>query len=128
MLAQKEWDRDYIVARSEFIKLRDASSGLAFWAREEHKGSPQLNIIRNMLNDYELIAVGIKEGILDEELYKRWFKTSFLSDMAAAAEFIERARVQAGTNAIFTEAQWLAQKWEGRVQLPLPLTKETGSN
>lgn len=111
LLVQKEWDRAYIEARAEFIALRDASSGLAFWAAQEHRNSPQVTIIRNMLNDYELIAVGIREGILDEALYKRWFKTAFLKDMEAAAGFIDLIRKSAGTAAIFAEAEWLARKW-----------------
>ncbi|MEX2375766.1 MAG: DUF4760 domain-containing protein [Dehalococcoidia bacterium] len=121
MLAQKEWDRDYIEARAEFIKLRDANSGLEFWADKEHKNSPQSNVIRNTLNDYELIAVGIKEGILDEDLYKRWFKTSFLKDMRMAKNYIAAIRQEAGTDAIFAEAEWLAQKWADDPQLSLAL-------
>ncbi|PIP98057.1 MAG: hypothetical protein COW75_02175 [Rhodobacterales bacterium CG18_big_fil_WC_8_21_14_2_50_71_9] len=123
MLAKKEWDRDYIDARAEFIKLRDASSGLELWATEEHRNSPQSNTIRNTLNDYELIAVGIRERILDEDLYKRWFRTSFLKDWRAARRFVLAIRAQAGTDAIFAEMDWLAHRWGEPVQQPLPLAQ-----
>lgn len=124
ILVQKEWDSDYIAARAEFVKLRDGPDGLDFWAQNQHKNSPQTVNIRNTLNDYELIAIGIKEDILDEELYKRWFKTSFLRDWRAAQGFIREIRRQLNTPTLFTEMDWLAQRWGENVQMDLPL--ETG--
>lgn len=123
MLARKEWDKDYIEARAEFVKLRDAPDGLGFWARPDHKNSPQTITIKNTLNDYELIAVGIREGILDEDLYKRWFKTAFLKDWEAARPFVNAVRVLAKSDAIFSEADWMASRWRPNPQLELPLGK-----
>jgi hypothetical protein len=123
MLARKEWDRDYIEARAEFVKLRDVPDGLEMWSRREHQDSPQAINIRNTLNDYELIAVGIKEGILDQELYKRWFKTSFVKDWRAAREYVREIRAQAGTSAIFCEMDWLVTQRGESLQLDLPLNK-----
>ena len=68
LLSRNEWDSDYLEARNEFVKLKNGSSGLEFWAAKEHENTPQIAVIRSVLNDYELIAVGIEEDILDEEL------------------------------------------------------------
>lgn len=121
MLARKEWDGDYIEAKSAFNKLRDAESGLAVWAKPEHKDSPQLTNIRNTLNDYELIAVGIQEGILDEALYRRWFRQSLLKDWEAAQPFIRAIQRREGSARIFCEFEWLAARWGGSAQKDLPL-------
>jgi len=120
LLSQKEWDKDYITAKNEFNKLRDSPSGLAMWAADEHKHSEQLNIIRNTLNDYELIAVGIREGILDEALYRRWFKPSLIKDWTKAKEFVQAIRVRENTELIFCEFEWLAEKWIAEDQPMIP--------
>ena len=44
------------------------------------------------LNHYELISIGIRKNILDEDFYKNWMRTAFLRDWEAAAEFIQRER------------------------------------
>lgn len=121
MLANREWDRDYLKAKAEFNKLKTSKTSLNLWASPEHATSPQANNIRNILNDYELTAIGIREGILDEELYRRWFKTSFLRDFDMVESYISEVRKKAGTSKIYAEFEWLANRWKEEKQPSLPL-------
>lgn len=113
LISNREWDGDYIHARKEFNKLKVAQPTLEFWAGNDHKDSPQLNVIRAILNDYELIAIGMKEGILDEPLYKLWFKSSLVNDYKKAAKAIDAIRERTGVPTIYIEFERLAKRWQG---------------
>ncbi|MCP4327556.1 MAG: DUF4760 domain-containing protein [Alphaproteobacteria bacterium] len=123
LLSRKEWDSDYIEARKVFLGLRDEDPGLVEWAKPEHRKTPQVTNIKNTLNDYELIAIGIKENILDEELYKRWFRSSFLKDWHKSRDFIVTLRERDGVPTLFCEFEWLAKKWGAEPQGNLPLKR-----
>lgn len=119
MLVKKEWDREYAQARAKFIKLRNSELGLGMWATKDHHGSEQYLLINSVLNDYEIIALGIRKQILDEEFYKLWFRTSFLKDYNAARPFIEELRTNISrTNVIFKELEALAVRWEKEPNKP----------
>ena len=113
LLVQKEWDRDYIEAKQQFNLLRDAEAGLKIWSAPEHRNSPQLQNIRSTLNDYELIAIGIREGIIDEQVYKTWFRGSFLKDWEASPSLILEIRKTDGASKAYIQLEWLATKWGG---------------
>ncbi len=82
------------------------------WASPEHANSPQITTIKNRLNDYELIAVGIRQGILDENFYKQWFRGSVILNWRKSKEFVEKIRIRENRDEIFCELQMLAECWE----------------
>lgn len=112
LLSRNEWDGDYLIARNEFVRLKNGSTGLEFWTAKEHEDSPQIGIIRSVLNDYELIAIGIEEDILDEELYKKWFKSAYIKDYDLSADAIAALRERLGVPAIYKNFEALAKKWK----------------
>jgi len=48
--------------------------------------------INDYLNHYELIALGIGRGVLDESFYRAWMGKSFVRDWNEAAPWIEQER------------------------------------
>jgi hypothetical protein len=110
MLIRKEWDQDYIAAKHAFNTLR-AESDLVGLASKEKKNTEDGKNVRNTLNDYELIAVGIRHGILDEEIYKSWFKSSLIKDYISADSYISEVRRQESNPDIFCEFEALALRW-----------------
>jgi hypothetical protein len=81
----------WVENRQAFIVLRDSSDGLKKYAQET---SQQALAIRAMLNQYELIATGIHAGILDEEMYRTYYRGTVLKDWRAAHEFIHKERAE----------------------------------
>jgi hypothetical protein len=70
----------------------------------------------DFLNHYELVAIGIAEGILDENFYKSWMGYAVVRDYKEAAELIEVARKpkkpgDPGDKVAYVELQRLASKW-----------------
>jgi hypothetical protein len=46
----------------------------------------------DFLNHYELVAIGFREGILDEQFYQRWMGYAVLRDYREGRELILAAR------------------------------------
>ncbi|MEO1641561.1 MAG: DUF4760 domain-containing protein [Pseudomonadota bacterium] len=67
------------------------------------------------LNTYELIAIGIEDGILDEELYKKYMRGTVVRHWYGAKPFVEHLRRSTNDSKApkaFVEFEGLATKWE----------------
>ena len=73
-ISRQEGDKELIEARSKFILLAKAPGGLEPFADVSKETASELVFIKLVLNEYELIAIGIERGIIDFELYRLWFR------------------------------------------------------
>lgn len=105
-------------------RAAESSNGLEFWAAAEHSGTPQLETIRLILNDYELIAIGISEDIIDETLYKRWFESTLIRDFDAAFATIDTLRRRTKIDGLYVEFEALARRWKTRKSRSHPCTTQ----
>jgi hypothetical protein len=76
-----------------FTDVRKDPDGLMQLARPTN---PQLlrqreNVI-DYLNHYEMMAMGIHEGMLDESVYKKFMKSTLVRDWFEAREFVRHLR------------------------------------
>lgn len=53
---------------------------------------PLRKSVFDYLNHYEIIAIGIRQDILDERIYRAWMEGAFVRDWNVASEFIQRQR------------------------------------
>lgn len=67
--------------------------------------------ILNILNNYEFMAAGIREGALDEDVYKRMKRRLIIKDWQTLDVYIAALRKGEGRCKLFVEFQWLAEKW-----------------
>ncbi|PPD14665.1 MAG: hypothetical protein CTY25_10030 [Methylobacterium sp.] len=111
LLIKREWDKDYLDHKAHFNRLRDAEGGLEKWICAEHRNSDEANSIRYVMNDYELIALALSRGVIDEAIYKAWFRGSMIRDFRAAEIAIGRARNLANYPQIYVEWERLARRW-----------------
>lgn len=153
MLMRNLWDKDYIAARDIFNQLIDDQDRLrrlkekveerkhlmrsGEWndrltdeeRRDYENCCTELHHIRSVLNNYELICIGIREGIYDEAIYRRWYYGSFMTDWKKIRPFVERVRQESenpNPENIYRELQNLAERWKvegpwGRRELHIPL-------
>jgi len=112
VLLKREWDKDYLDHKAKFNRLRDAEGGLSKWVCSDHKNSDEVNSIRYIFNDYELIALSIHRGIIDEMIYKEWFRSSMLRDYMAAEVAIRATRTLANAPKNYIQWEELAKKWQ----------------
>lgn len=113
LLTQRAWDKDYLKNRRDFIRLRDHEDGLEKWADISKDGSTSQRTINNALNDYEIVAIGIDQEILDEDFYRRWYETQFLKDFDRTVGYINSLNDRGGKSGkYYIEMQALAEKWK----------------
>jgi hypothetical protein len=104
-------DFEWREQRRQFIKLRDSEDGLKrFAANLDLRKSEEALVIMTHFNVYELIALGINAGMLDEEIYKKYWRGTLLKDYAAAIEYIEIRRKD--NPMLWVLFQGLAEKWK----------------
>ena len=102
-IARTESDADLIEARQTFISLARAPGSLAPWADEAKEKLDEVRSIRLVLNEFELIAIGIQRGIIDSELYRRWYRSGTIQYWTFAAPFILALRARTNNDALYHE-------------------------
>jgi hypothetical protein len=117
-ISARQWDGDYLAKRQKFIELRDKpSEELAGWAAPNKQATEEATAIRSILNDYELIAIGIRHGILDEIFYRRWFRSAFISDFQKIEPYIKAVRRNSGNPRVLQEYEDLARRWTDEMRI-----------
>lgn len=99
----------WIEMREEFIKLRDSPAGLEKYANGKTKHTLS---IRKQLNQYELISIGISRGILEKDMFRQFYRGTFLKDYSAARNFIDKERDQSKNQKFWIELETLAKEFE----------------
>lgn len=70
-----------------------------------------LDVVRSIMNFYEIIAIGIRDQILDEAICKRYIYGEFLQNWRACRSIIDQIRVRANNDRIYKEVENLAKRW-----------------
>lgn len=96
--------------------------------------------VNDYLNHYELVAIGIRKGILDEKFYKDWMRGPFVRDWNAAAEWVQRERWKLQDDGsweyydqVFLNYEFMAARWSseaiklGRAFQGPPVLADRGS-
>jgi hypothetical protein len=105
-------DADMIHARKIFIQEAKKAEGVTPWAEPGKEHSLECEAIRLVLNDFELVSVGIQLGIIDYAFYKRYNRSTVIRYWYAAAPFIYSIRRQTGSKALFHEFEELYRGFE----------------
>lgn len=101
----------------KFIELSRGNQNLAKWADEEHVGKEETLAIIAVLNDYELIAVGIQQGIYEYDLVKCFSESTIIRFWTAAHPFVVALRTRTGVSTIWREFEKL-NGWVSGKQSP----------
>lgn len=112
LILHQESDRELIEARVEFNKIKAGQDRPSKFGKTEHKNEPYAQIIRRVLNVHELTAVAVKEGVIDECVYRSWFNTTYIKDYEAMKDYIAEARKTYDNARAFAEFEAMALKWK----------------
>ncbi len=127
ILHQTAWDTDFIEARAVFVRYKrkkDKFSSLIDIDPEEPNLMKDRTSVQKILNHYELMATGIKEGIISEETYKRFSRTKVTSDAEAVRGFImarrkniksEQTKFKQKPSKLWCEFLDLADRWSSEL-------------
>lgn len=109
-LRHSERDQAMIDARKKFQELAKSPEGLTAYAAEENAQKDEAIAIRAVLNEYELIAIGIERGVFDDKTHRRWHRSAVVKNWRQAAPFVMALRNRTNNDAIFHEFEEMA-KW-----------------
>ncbi len=140
MFMKKIWDEDYLKAAGAFadvmkdqtklmnlhdsfaraldLKRRNEWANLSAAEKErfEFATSVIYDVVK-VLNDRELIAIGIRDGAYDDAICRRWWYSTFLREWKLSSTFVARIRTDpqlGAAAAAFTQMQELAERWESQ--------------
>lgn len=105
-------DAELKAARAVFAGMHeDQVNFTPFACRDLVDHAEQNRTILAVLNQYEFIAAGIREGAFDEGVYKRMKRSLLIRDWDALAPYVVELRRQSRRNRLFAEMEWLANRW-----------------
>ena len=126
-------DHDYIRARLAFVTLAKSDKGLLPYAEKDpevvpadapnaadiQKAHQKVNSeIDLILNNYELIAIGIQRGILDYKIMRLYARAIIIQHWEAAAPYIARLRIARSNPGYYTEFETLKDWMSGAKRKP----------
>ncbi len=109
VLEQKK-DQTLIDARKHVLELISAQGILS--RHLDDPNSVSYREIQTTLNNYEFIATGIREGALDEKIYKRMRYSIVVKDWEKLQGFVTEARTKKARPTLYQEFQWLGERWK----------------
>ncbi len=109
-------DKDLIEIVELFLALRESFNGKLPEYNDaintcEINGRLGRDIIKRRLNFYEVTAIGIRRGALNNKIIKEWWRGTFVADLRDAQGWIKGYRIQRESPKAYCEAYNLALKW-----------------
>lgn len=109
----------WAVLRTKFRTLKAANRLLSLVNSNRSVDNQDRIDVVTYLNHYELVAVAIKNNIIDEELYKEWFRTPYVRAWMDARSLVYKMREERENPELFIQFEQLANKWNNDVDFEL---------
>lgn len=116
-LATLEADGSLQNARQKFNELVREKGNLAEFAAKEWEGTLEQQSIATVLNEFELISIGIQRGIIEPELYRRWNHSNVAFFWKNAQPFVVALRARVDRPTLFHEFEEMA-RWMSQNRIP----------
>ena len=122
-LARKKQSADILFATRGDTKLQDGHALLRTYHNAADKNirtladpalseSDEAKTIRYLLNHFEVISVGLRAGIFDEQMLKDSWYTMVIDTFDQAHPLIEALRKKSGKDTILQEFECLTKRWK----------------
>jgi hypothetical protein len=88
------------------------NNNISDFCTESAKGSEERKAIFKILNNYEFVAVGVREKAFDLSLYKRMSHGTVVRDWDCFKSFVYDLRQKTERPTLFQEFEWLAKMFK----------------
>ena len=112
LLLTQRTDQNLIESKKAVGNIHSNGGDFTSLATKDKAQDEDRSHILAIINNYEFIALGIREGALDESIYKRAVYSQVVRDWAAMRPFIMELRRQNNRNTLFQEFEVMAKRWE----------------
>ncbi len=106
-LLMKDLEDDFLTEGLSILREVDGNNRIEDSAKEDKKNSNKAIAIRNLLNYYEIIGVGVQSDIYDLDMIKDAQKTMIVRIYEQSAPFIKRYRSQYNNNTLWKNFEQL---------------------
>lgn len=93
---------------TEFAKLKTDDEKRKYLEADATK----LGNLIDVLNVFESMSVALQEGIINEQVTRRFFRSIVLQYWHCSEQFIKTRRSERSNSRIFIELEWLFNKWK----------------
>jgi hypothetical protein len=104
-------DQEFKDTRKKIKKMHE-SKDQNFSKYLDQPDSEEYRLIMFMLNSYEFVAGGVREGAFDENSLKRMRYSTTLTDWRAFHSFIHEFNRRRDSETFFQDFEWLCKRWE----------------
>lgn len=111
LLMNQRTDPSLIEAKRAVGSIHNGGGDFVSLAAPEKSQDVNRSHILSIINNYEFIALGIREGALDDSIYKRAVYSQVLRDWKAMQPFILELRRKNRIDTLFQEFEFLAKRW-----------------
>jgi hypothetical protein len=111
LVMDQKRDQRLIDAREVILTMHEAKEK-NFARYLEDTSSKEHKAILAVLNGYEFVASGIREGAFDEKTYKRLRYSRAVIDWDNLCPFVIAFRNQKDIKGLFQEFEWLVKRWK----------------
>jgi len=121
LIEKKESTEHYRILSRQFAELRQGA-GFMHLVDPVEADKPVRKAVIDYLNHYEIVSIGILEGILDERIYRAWMEGAFVRDWNAVTDWIQRERWKLRDDkweyraSIFENYQRVAGRWSNEAR------------
>lgn len=119
ILLMEETKPELVKQRAKFNALCQQKQGdLSRCATKENINLVDAKLLCSVLNQYELVSIGVRQKIIDEESYRAWCRTTLVKDWMACKPFVTQLRQTTKTPAYYNEFEKLACSWANAQEKP----------
>jgi hypothetical protein len=110
-IAKLQHDAAVIDAR---LKVRAAiqTGNIGQWALPGQEASPTAVALVALLNDFEIMAIGIKRGIVDCNLYRQWCEKGAIKFWQDVLPFVTALRTEWKNRKIYLNVEEMIDEWD----------------
>jgi hypothetical protein len=112
LLLTQRTDQNLIESKKAVGAIHNNGGDFTSLATRDKAQDETRSHILSIINNYEFIALGIREGALDESIYKRAVYSQVMRDWRAMKAFIMELRRQNQIDTLFQEFEVLAKRWD----------------
>jgi len=88
------------------------NSNIRKYAKPPEAQTENAAAIRYVLNHFEYVAVGIQDGIYDEEMFKKASFSTIMEIRRHSETYITDVRSEQNRDTIYQEFCWLCERWK----------------
>lgn len=110
-IARTQADHDMIKARN-CMRTAETNGGVDLYAAKERQTEEIPAAVNLVLNDLELVSIGIQRGIIDCSLFRAWCESSTVTRWRKWEPYVVKLREELGAPKLFVELEKMALAWD----------------